>query len=216
MRAYGRGSEILIDRDMEARTHVLLAEKGLAAPFFARFNNGLLYGYLPGRACTPQELLREPVWRAVAIRLGEWHARLPLPNIVEGTTTNEDKAGHHQESSATPALPRLRTIWDVMRDWIDAIPSKSPELESRKIELHKALRKSFLDLVQDGREDYSRVRTLHFSLVGDCEVCLNIRGYSSVFLVTVIFSLQTSFLHPMYHYSSVKQRYHLLRHSLEK
>ena len=174
MRAYGRGSEILIDRDVEAKTHILLADKGLAAPFFARFDNGLLYGYLPGRACTPQELLKEPVWRAVAVRLGEWHARLPLPSSkFEGTTPYEHKVGHHQEASATSAPTKLRTIWDVMRDWIDAIPSKSPELEICKIDLRKALRKSFLELYHDGFEDCSKVRALHISF-GDCECRLNV------------------------------------------
>ena len=52
LRAYGNDSDILIDRDMEATTHALLAERDLAAPLLARFQNGFLYSFLPGCACT--------------------------------------------------------------------------------------------------------------------------------------------------------------------
>ena len=81
MRAYGRDSEVLIDRDMEATTHALPADRGLASPLLSLFKNGLLYNFLPGRVCTPADLSTEPIWRAVARRLGEWHARLPLSGI---------------------------------------------------------------------------------------------------------------------------------------
>ncbi|KAL9099508.1 MAG: hypothetical protein Q9163_005004 [Psora crenata] len=80
LRVYGKNLEVLVDRDTEAKTYALLAERALAPPLLVRFNNGLLYAFLPGRVCTPQDLLKEPVWRAVAVRLGEWHARLPLPS----------------------------------------------------------------------------------------------------------------------------------------
>lgn len=78
LRAYGNASDILIDREMEVTTHTLLAERDLAAPLLARFNNGLLYKYVPGRACTWNGLTKESVWQAIAMRFGEWHAQLPL------------------------------------------------------------------------------------------------------------------------------------------
>ncbi len=40
LRAHGKGSDILVDREMEMTTQELLAEKGLAAPLLARFKNG--------------------------------------------------------------------------------------------------------------------------------------------------------------------------------
>jgi len=111
LRAYRRDSEILIDRDTEATTHALLAERGLAPPLLARFNNGLLYGFLPGRVCTPRDLLKEPVWRAVAVRLGEWHARLPLPNSkVKGGNQAEPEAESRRVATTTPTAPQSRTI----------------------------------------------------------------------------------------------------------
>ncbi len=45
----------------------------------------------------------------------------------------------------------------VMQEWVEAIPPKSPEVETRKNELQKVLHKSFSELVQDGHEDYSKV-----------------------------------------------------------
>lgn len=158
LRAYGRDSEVLIDRDTEATTHALLAERDLAAPLLARFNNGLLYQFLPGRVCTPQDLLMEPVWRAVAVRLGEWHARLPLPtSSVELASQSQPEAKDRQVASTTPSALSPRTIWTVMQEWTDAIPSKSISAKTRKNDLQKALHKSFSELVQDGDEDYSKV-----------------------------------------------------------
>lgn len=158
MRAYGRDSEVLIDRDTEATTYALLAERELASPLLARFNNGLLYGFLPGRVCTPQHLLKEPIWRAVAVRLGEWHARLPLPGSkVKGGSQGEPETENRQVATTIPTAPQSRTIRTVMQEWVEAIPSKPPEAETRKNELQKALHKSFSELVQDGHEDYSSV-----------------------------------------------------------
>ena len=79
LRAYGRDSSILIDREMEAKVHDLLAEREIAAPLFARFDNGLQYGYVPGRICEPGDVRKEAMWRAVARRLGQWYGCLPLP-----------------------------------------------------------------------------------------------------------------------------------------
>ena len=155
LRAYGRDSEVLVDRDTEATTHALLAERALASPLLARFTNGLLYRFLPGHVCTPQDLLKEPVWRAVAIRLGEWHARLPLPSSkVERTGQSQSEAKNPEVATTAPSP---RTIWTVMQEWINAIPSESPEAKTRKNDLQKGFHKSFSELVQDGHEDYNNV-----------------------------------------------------------
>ena len=47
LHAYGKGSDILVDREMEMTTQELLAGEGFAAPLLARFKNGLLYKFLP-------------------------------------------------------------------------------------------------------------------------------------------------------------------------
>ena len=164
LRAYGRDSDILIDRDMEARTHALLAERRLAPPLLARFKNGLLYKFLPGRICTPQDLQKEPIWRAIAARLGEWHARLPLPNSnVEEGSHDKSKPMNRQKDLKVPGASSSRTIWTVMREWVAAVPSSSPEAEARKTIFQEETQKSFMELVQNGHEDYSKVGLCIFS-----------------------------------------------------
>src|SRR5690242_3255837 len=98
LRAYGKGTDVIIDRESksmrssqlgsytdnhteETRSHCLLARHGLAPPLYARFENGLLYKFVPGSVCSPADLRRPDVWRGVAQRLGEWHATLPISSI---------------------------------------------------------------------------------------------------------------------------------------
>jgi len=138
LRAYGSGSEILVDRDMEARTHSLLSQHGLAAPLLARFKNGLLYRYAPGRACTAQDLGREPVWRAVAAKFGEWHALLPL-------------SGHNGG--------KKRNICTVLQQWIDALPVDTATSIEKKESLQGELEKTLAYLEQlQGEGDKNNVR----------------------------------------------------------
>ncbi len=71
LRAYGKDTDILVDREREATIHAQLARIGLAAPLLARFQNGLLYRFIPGPICTAEDFINEAIWRAVAARLGE-------------------------------------------------------------------------------------------------------------------------------------------------
>ena len=137
LRAYGNGSNILVDRDMEARTHTILTQQGLAAPLLARFQNGLLYKFTPGRVCTAQDLSEESIWPAVAAKLGEWHARLPLPKQELG---NE------------------RNIWTVLKQWVAALPDDELEEDKRKKTLEKELQRSMVELRQDEIKDRDSVR----------------------------------------------------------
>lgn len=77
LRAYGSGTAILIDREREVANHELLMRHGLAPELLARFENGMLYRYVPGTPCTAQDLSRPVVLKAVAGMLAEWHARVP-------------------------------------------------------------------------------------------------------------------------------------------
>ena len=140
LRAYGNDSDILIDRDMEAATHALLAERDLAAPLLARFQNGLLYSFLPGCACTSQDLVKEPVWRAIAARLGKWHALLPLPS----------------SKTADPAQSPS-TIWTVMRQWVAALPSNTKDDRERNNHLKNELERSIAYLSEERSSITSKV-----------------------------------------------------------
>ncbi|KAF2735244.1 kinase-like protein [Polyplosphaeria fusca] len=102
LRAYGKGTDVLIDREKESLSHCLLARHNLAPPLFARFDNGLLYKYIPGSVCAPSDLRRAEVWRGVARRLGEWHARLPISSIsstVDDVSSRIATSPMHTKSS---------------------------------------------------------------------------------------------------------------------
>lgn len=144
MRAYGKDTDILIDRDREATSHLVCAKNGLAPPLLARFKNGLLYRFIPGDVCTPQDLVNEQVWRPVARRLGQWHATLPIDaltntNGVDGNQSNGESKGI-AERRPTP------NIWATMRRWVNALPQDNAKQQARKKFLEQELERSFTDL----------------------------------------------------------------------
>ena len=143
MRAYGNNTDILIDRDREATAHQMCAKHGLAPPLLARFRNGLLYRFIPGEVCTPKDLGAEQTWRAVARRLGQWHATLPVSAIssMSPNIDGVDCRGH----SLTERLPSPN-IWTVMRKWVNALPQNTTKEQTRKVFLKKELERSFQDL----------------------------------------------------------------------
>lgn len=152
LRAYGNNTEILIDREREAKSHALLAEYALAPPLLARFENGLLYKFIRGQVCTPQELTRRPVWRGVARRLGEWHARLPLVTKDDfnqaangsphSSPSNSSSLGSSEISDRSPAP----NVWSIMQKWVSALPSKTETQKTRRIRLQDEIERSFDEL----------------------------------------------------------------------
>lgn len=135
IRAYGNQTHILIDRDRDTTTHALCAKHGLAPALLARFKNGVLYRYIAGRVCTPEDLVGEPVWRAVARHLGEWHAKLPIDSVVEV---------HHR--SDLPSKSTVPSIWSVMQKWINALPCDSSKQKNQRELLQIEYDRSFRDL----------------------------------------------------------------------
>ncbi|KAI9836152.1 MAG: hypothetical protein M1838_005124 [Thelocarpon superellum] len=142
LRAYGAGTDVLIDR--ECRSHSLLSQHHLAPPLLARFANGLLYKFVRGRVCSASDLARPPVWRAVARRLGEWHAVLPVGPGASGP-------GEHVVTApgAMPVTNGVGTgrvelngrvvpnLWTVMHQWIQALPTTTEAARKRKTTLER-------------------------------------------------------------------------------
>ncbi|EXJ85302.1 ethanolamine kinase [Capronia epimyces CBS 606.96] len=167
LRAYGNNTEILIDRDREARSHALLAERGLAPPLLARFKNGLLYRYIIGQVCTPGDLITEPVWRAVAKRLGEWHARLPVDSASQANdvdSTNGTTPNSPRPYSDPEGRKPVQNIWSVMQKWTDALPCDTSKQRARKESLQKELSQSITDL------DNGRGPGSHGLIFGHCDL----------------------------------------------
>lgn len=114
-----------------------------------------MYRYIIGQVCTPKDLVSEPVWRAVARRLGEWHARLPVAAVVESKEDIPNGANGHKSNGAAVDASSLASrrptpnIWSVIQRWVDALPCDNPKQEARKQLLQKELDRSFKDLDND-------------------------------------------------------------------
>lgn len=140
LRAYGKGTDVLIDREKETRSHSLLARHGLAPSLYARFENGLLYKFIRGSVCAPADLRRPEVWRGVAQRLGEWHATLPISSISSKCpapsqlTPTNNRASVAAMAALTPGKP-VPNVWTTMQKWIEALPASTTAQSTRRDEL---------------------------------------------------------------------------------
>ncbi|CAI7628551.1 uncharacterized protein N7487_002817 [Penicillium crustosum] len=152
MRAYGNGTEILIDRERETNSHALLASRGLAPPLLARFKNGLLYRFIRGRPCSHQDLVSPPIWRGVARRLAQWHAGLPSSGAASVEDVSVTKIADVQDDEITVIQPRRAgpSMWAVLQKWVLALPVTTPEQRARRLSLQAELQWA-LDLLDDGK-----------------------------------------------------------------
>ncbi|KAF1826162.1 ethanolamine kinase [Dissoconium aciculare CBS 342.82] len=132
LRAYGQGTELLINRERELRAHGLLADVGLAPALLAKFENGLLYRFVEGEVCTPEDLRKPKIYRQVAKRLGQWHGSLPVTPLL--TTSPINGHADHKSCNSSAAAKSLRPIpnpWTVMESWLEALPSDTAEQKQR-------------------------------------------------------------------------------------
>ncbi|KAI6800449.1 kinase-like protein [Hortaea werneckii] len=135
IRAYGKGTDVLIDRERELRAHNLLATLGLAPPLLARFDNGLMYRFIQGDVCSAEDLHRPEVYRAVAKRLGQWHGALPISTLTNTPILDQELKQKHcapKDGKLTRPAPNL---WTVMQQWIDALPNTTEKERERNAKL---------------------------------------------------------------------------------
>ena len=139
MRAYGKGTDVLIDREREMKAHNLLANMGLAPPLLARFDNGLLYKFVQGDVCTPEDLRKPEVYRQVAKLLGQWHGSLPISAITSTPNLDDEANRKHcgmKDGKQTRPMPN---IWSMMQHWIDALPNETEKERQRNQTLNVEL-----------------------------------------------------------------------------
>ena len=159
IRVYGDDTEILINREREITSHTILAERGLAPPLLARFQNGLIYEFIRGHVCSATDLGQEPIWRAVACRLAQWHALLPVTQSEDTTTVRATAGEEIPLRSSTPTSPVEKqalhdvtpgksppSIWTVMQQWIFNLPTRTSEELERRKDLQHELTRSASDL----------------------------------------------------------------------
>lgn len=139
---------ILIRPPGETISHSLLSQRNLAPPLLARFQNGLLYRFIRGQVCTPEDLRREDVWCGVARRLGEWHARLPI--VFDSGEPRSPSVGKPTVSKAVinSITPGKGTpnLWTVMQKWICALPTNTDAESTRKNVLQEELERTVAEL----------------------------------------------------------------------
>ena len=112
LRVNGRGSEKLVNREREVEVMVALGQAGLCSPVFCQLENGLLYGYAPGRPLTLEDVRQEGLMRKIAVSLARLHmVKLPPP------------------SGGAELL-----LWDKYDCWLEGLPMEldtDPEFSSR-------------------------------------------------------------------------------------
>ncbi|CAH1763235.1 17755_t:CDS:2 [Entrophospora sp. SA101] len=74
IRAYGNKSEVLIDRNQEILNLVRLSMLELSPPLYGRFSNGFVYGYIPGKVFTVEDMSDPYKSTLVAKKLAQWHS----------------------------------------------------------------------------------------------------------------------------------------------
>ncbi|KAI8072682.1 kinase-like domain-containing protein, partial [Gongronella butleri] len=112
VRAYGRGSERIIDRRQEIINLITLSQKGLAPPLYARFRNGLVYGFIEGRVSHVDDLGNPKMAQWIAHRLAQWH-KVELPSSSDQPTSRDQK------------------LWKTMRAWLYQVPERYQDAKTQ-------------------------------------------------------------------------------------
>ncbi len=148
VRAYGRGTDAIIDRDREFVSHLHLHSLKLAPPLYARFGNGIVYGFLEGRSITHYEMSDKNLMLNIAKRLGQWHSMLDSEKIETGILNlkgsnicqkilqnGENIINNNEDNDNDNHSPFSKNIWDCLEIWISNLPNNTPEY----LELHDVL-----------------------------------------------------------------------------
>ncbi|KAK4226928.1 kinase-like domain-containing protein [Podospora fimiseda] len=152
LRAYGNGTDLIIDRLRETQNHELLMKHGLAPELIARFDNGMMYRFIRGTPTQPEDLRKPIIYKAVAHRLAQWHAVVPCIRAPTGHSRKNSRADapvsldtnlgdlEYQRiiDSVAPGKPPPN-VWTVMQKWIFALPTDTEAQRDRQTELQREL-----------------------------------------------------------------------------
>lgn len=148
MRVYGQGTNLIIDRHREFVSHLVLNSIQLAPPIHARFSNGLIYGFLPGRSLEPKELSNPSLYPLIAQQLGNWHNQIDCDYIEDGVEklrkytaglkklyqfNSEQPKAHKRERKVKKIIGN---VWDLIEDWILIVPANEALVKIFKTNLH--------------------------------------------------------------------------------
>ncbi|OZJ02376.1 hypothetical protein BZG36_04442 [Bifiguratus adelaidae] len=119
VRAYGKGSEHLIDRRREIINILTLSGQGLAPPLYGRFNNGLIYGYIPGEVFSLEDMRDKHKSKLIAQKLAKWHKVRYGPPISDG------------DSDVAPEL--WATMWKWLKQGDPTVPAQFADPNMQKV-----------------------------------------------------------------------------------
>lgn len=181
MRVYGQGTNLIIDRNREFVSHLVLNSIKLAPPIHARFSNGLIYGFLPGRSLEPHELSHKAIYPLIAQQLGNWHMRINCEYIEDGVEklrkyTASVKKHFEAFSNPKEKSPKkdkkhsklINNIWDLIEDWIMIVPT------------NEALVKNFSTNLQSKEVNCSNIRDVILDEFGWLKTTLKNATRSSI------------------------------------
>lgn len=163
LRAYGHGTDVIIDRQRETQNHELLMRHGLAPALLARFENGMMYRFIQGAVTQPGDLRKPDIYKAVARRLAEWHAIVPCISGRTGHSRKNSRVDGVAPSAldsnlgdaefqlaldgVAPGKPPPN-VWTVMQKWIFALPTETEAQRTRQAELQQELKRLVSELSQ--------------------------------------------------------------------
>jgi ethanolamine kinase len=149
LRAYGNGTDVIIDRLRETQNHELLMRHGLAPELLARFENGMMYRFIQGTVTHPEDLRKPAIYKAVAQRLAQWHAVVPCIPGRTGHSRKNSRADGGLASFADAEFQRALdgvapgkpppNVWTVMQKWIFALPTETEAQRARQAALQAEL-----------------------------------------------------------------------------
>lgn len=167
MRVYGQGTNLIIDRHREFVSHLVLNSLHLAPPVHARFANGLIYGFLPGRSLKPADLYSPALYPLIAQQLGNWHNSVNPEYIDSGVDTlrkytaglkkhfmldgSPEPAAHPRIKRSKKVKKGISNIWQLIEDWILVVPAND------------ALAKNFNDNLPEKEVTVENVREVIFA-----------------------------------------------------
>ncbi|CAG8620725.1 9278_t:CDS:10 [Ambispora gerdemannii] len=82
IRVYGKNSQIFVDRKQEIRNMLELSKLGLSAPLYAKFKNGLIYGFVSGESLTLENLKDPFISSQIAKKLATLHRAVYLEREI--------------------------------------------------------------------------------------------------------------------------------------
>jgi ethanolamine kinase len=87
IKLFGAHTELFIDRQSELNSMIKLSKDGvLSQHILIQFNNGLIYEYACGKACSREDVRKENIAKLIAIKLAQFHSvpidKIEKPHII--------------------------------------------------------------------------------------------------------------------------------------